>query len=167
MRYYRDRYLEYEKISKNHFGVLFLKVYIREGKLQDYIEIALLNKNELGYDYNVEDTKKQLEKLIKKIDHKIFVAIASEKIIGYIHATSYDLLYAPHLKDIIGIAVSSNFRKLGIGKMLIYEVEKLGKETGAYGIRLVSGAERKEAHIFYKSCGYSESKDQKNFKKIL
>lgn len=144
-----------------------MNVYIREGKVQDYTEIALLNKNELGYDYSIEDTRKQLEKILNKIDHKIYVSIAFEKIIGYIHASSYELLYAPPLKDIMGITVSSKFRKLGVGKMLLSEVEKWGRDTGAYGIRLVSSVVRIEKHIFYKSCGYLESKEQKNFKKFL
>lgn len=144
-----------------------MKIIIRECKVQDYKDIVLLNKNEMGYDYPVEDTKKQLEKLLNDSNHKIYVAIISEKVVGYIHANNYDLLYSSHLKNIMGIAVLSAFRKNGIGKMLLNEVEKWAKDTGAYGIRLVSGATRIGAHAFYKACGYSEKKEQKNFKKTF
>lgn len=67
----------------------------------------------------------------------------------------------------MGIAVSSDFRKSGIGEMLLNEVEKWAKDTGAYRVRLVSGATRIGAHAFYEFCGYTENKEQKNFKKIL
>lgn len=67
----------------------------------------------------------------------------------------------------MGIAVSSDFRKKGIGKMLLNEVEKWARDTGAYGIRLVSGATRTGAHAFYSACGYIGNKEQKNFKKMF
>ena len=135
--------------------------------MQDYTDIVLLNKNEMGYEYPPEDAKKKLKQLLNDSNHKIYVALVSDKVVGYIHANNYDLLYAPHLKNIMGIAVSFDFRKNGIGKMLLNEVEKWAKNTGAYGVRLVSGATRIEAHAFYTACGYSGNKEQKNFKKIF
>jgi ribosomal protein S18 acetylase RimI-like enzyme len=144
-----------------------LKIIIRECKIQDYKDIVLLNKNEMGYDYPAKDTKKQLEQLLNDRKHKIYVAIVADKVVGYIHANNYELLYSPHLKNIMGIAVSSAFRKNGIGKMLLNEVEKWAKDTGACGVRLVSGATRLGAHAFYTSCGYYGNKEQKNFKTIF
>jgi GNAT superfamily N-acetyltransferase len=144
-----------------------LEVIIREAMVQDYEDIVPLNKNELGYEYTPEDTKKRLEQLLNDSNHKIYVAIVEDKVVGYVHANNYDALYAPHLKNIMGIAVSSHFRKNGIGKMLLKEIEKWAKDTGAHGIRLVSGASRIGAHGFYKSCEYVETKDQKNFNKTF
>ena len=117
----------------------------------------------MGYEYPVEDTKRQLEQLLNDSNHKIYVAIVADKVVGYIHTNNYDLLYAPHLKNIMGIAVSSDFKENGIGKMLLNEVEKWAQDTGSYGVRLVSGATRIDAHAFYAACGYTENKEQKNF----
>lgn len=144
-----------------------MKVFIRECKVNDCKDIVSLNSNEMGYEYPIEDTKKQLQKLLNDSNHKIYVAVTSDKIVGYIHANNYDLLYSPHLKNIMGIAVSSDFRKSGIGKMLLDEVEQWAKDTGAFGVRLVSGETRIGAHAFYKACGYEENKSQKNFKKMF
>ena len=47
------------------------------------------------------------------------------------------------------------------------QVELWAKDTGAAGIRLVSGAERTDAHEFYRHCGFSGDKRQLNFKKKL
>lgn len=76
----------------------YLKIIIRECETLDYVDIVLLNKNEMGYDYPVKDTKKQFERLLSVSDHKIYVAVVDDKVMGYIHANNYDLLYAPHLK---------------------------------------------------------------------
>ena len=144
-----------------------MKIIIRECEIQDYADIVLLNKNEMGYDYHAEDTKNQLRRLLNFSNHKIYVAVVADKLVGYIHANNHDLLYAPHLKNIMGIAVSSNFKKNGIGKMLLDEVEKWAHDTGACGIRLVSGATRTGAHAFYSACGYTDIKEQRNFKKMF
>lgn len=144
-----------------------MKVFIRECKINDCKDIVLLNSNEMGYEYPIEDTKKQLQRLLNDSNHKIYVAVTSDKVVGYIHANNYDLLYSPHLKNIMGIAVLSDFRKSGIGKMLLDEVEQWAKDTGALGVRLVSGETRIGAHAFYKACGYEENKSQKNFKKMF
>ena len=144
-----------------------MKIIIRECRTQDYADIVLLNKDEMGYEYPTEDTKKQLSQLLNDCTHKIYVATIEDKVVGYVHGNNYNLLYAPPLKNIMGIAVSSNFRKNGIGKMLLDQVEKWAQDTGAYGVRLVSGATRTGAHRFYISCGYNENKEQKSFKKIF
>lgn len=144
-----------------------MKVFIRECKVNDCKDIVSLNSNEMGYEYPIEDTMKQLQRLLNDSNHKIYVAVTSDKVVGYIHANNYDLIYSPHLKNIMGIAVSSNFRKSGIGKMLLDEVEQWAKDTGAFGVRLVSGETRIGAHAFYKACGYEENKSQKNFKKMF
>lgn len=143
-----------------------MEIIIRECKIQDYIDIVLLNTNEMGYDYPAEDTKVQLERLLSDSNHKIYVAIVADKVVGYIHANNHDLLYSPHLKNIMGIAVSSDFRRNGVGKMLLNEVEKWARDTGA-GVRLVSGATRTGAHAFYSACGFTDNKEQKNFKKMF
>lgn len=121
----------------------------------------------MGYEYPAEDTKKQLEQLLNDINHKIYVAVVADKVVGYVHANNYDLLYAAHLKNIMGIAVSSDFKRNGIGKMLLNEVEKWARDTGAYGVRMVSGATRTGAHAFYMNCGYIGNKEQRNFKKMF
>lgn len=148
-------------------GCFILEIIIRKCEVHDYMDIALLNKNEMGYEYPAEATKNQLEQLLKDSNHKIYVAVFADKVIGYIHANNYDLLYGPHLKNIMGIAVSSDFKRNGIGKLLLNEVEKWAQDTGAYGVRLVSGSSRIGAHAFYINCGYTESKEQTNFKKMF
>lgn len=121
----------------------------------------------MGYEYPVDKTKNKLERLLKSDKDKIFVATVQSIVVGYIHASDYDTIYAPHMKNIMGIAVSNAYKKQGIGKAMLKEVEKWAKETGASGIRLVSGSSRTGAHEFYRRCGYDGGKQQLNFKKYF
>lgn len=86
---------------------------------------------------------------------------------GYVHACDYELLYAPPMKNIMGIAVLKAYKRRGIGRALLEEVEVWARKTGCAGVRLVSGAAKTGAHAFYRQCGYSGNKMQLNLKKMF
>ena len=67
----------------------------------------------------------------------------------------------------MGIAVSRKYKRKGIGRALLQQVEHWARETGASGIRLVSGATRTDAHAFYRRCGFEGNKEQINLKKMF
>lgn len=140
---------------------------IRECKPVDAYAVCKLNTAELGYDFPEDATKNKIDKLLKSKKDKIFVAVVEKEVVGYVHANDYDVIYAPHMKNIMGIAVADGYKKNGIGKALLIAVEDWAHETNACGIRLVSGAARTQAHEFYRRCGYDGGKKQINFKKIF
>ena len=140
---------------------------IRQCEITDAKAICDLNISEMGYDYQEDKTKEKLKELLKSNKDKIFVALIDNIVVGYVHANDYDVIYAPHMKNIMGIAVLSNVKKEGIGRALLMAIEDWAKESGACGIRLVSGATRTGAHEFYSHCGYDGGKQQINFKKIF
>lgn len=140
---------------------------IREATLDDYMDIYSLNKNGLGYDYPEEKTKEKLQIILNQPTDKIFVAELDSRIIGYVHLSAYECTYKESLKNLLTLVVDENFRNKGIGRRLMQKAEDWAKETGAKGIRLVSGFNRTEAHQFYQNCGYMLRKEQKNFIKWL
>lgn len=146
---------------------IMLVFTIRECTVSDAVDIAKLNRDEMGYNFDIEETMKKIRMLLCSEKDKILVAEANGIVIGYIHANDYDLLYAPHMKNIMGIAVSSDYRHLGVGRALLQKIEEWASETGAVSVRLVSGAERTAAHEFYRKCGYTQNKQQINFRKAL
>ncbi len=139
------------------------RLIIRKARLSDAERINELNRNELGYDYPLDKTRDALEALLDK--DIILVAESGGTVVGYIHLCDYKLLYAPGMKNVMGIAVDSDFRRMGVGSELLREAERLAAEDGAAGIRLVSGKSRTGAHAFYESAGYYGGKEQINFKK--
>lgn len=140
---------------------------IREAFLSDAEAIWMLNCTEMGYHFPLEATFDKLEKLLRRGSDKIYVATIDGAVVGYVHANDYDVIYAPHMKNIMGIAVAQEHKHKGIGKALLQQVELWAADTGATGIRLVSGASRTGAHDFYRHCGYSGDKEQLNLKKKL
>lgn len=144
-----------------------MKITIRQAALQDAPAISRLNREALGYDYSEEETARKLSLVLRSERDKVFVAAVEETVAGYIHANDYDVLYFPTMKNVMGIAVDGTYRRCGIGRMLLKAVESWAQETGAEGIRLVSGANRAEAHEFYRNCGFEEGKQQLNFKKCI
>ena len=144
-----------------------MEIQIREANLSDAGAIARLNRESMGYHYPEKETAEKLRMLLGRKQDKIFVAVIEDTVVGYIHANDYDLLYAPAMKNIMGLAVAQEYRRRGIGKVLMAAVEAWAKENGAKGIRLVSGAARQQAHAFYRDCGFGGGKEQLNFKKDL
>jgi len=138
---------------------------IRPACIDDAAAIQRLNADEMGYDYPPEAMAAKLSAALTRKTERVFVAEVDGVVVGYVHAADYDVLYAPHMKNILGIAVAASYKRCGIGRALLCAVENWAKITDADGVRLVSGAVRTEAHAFYQSCGYEYGKDQKNFRK--
>ena len=140
---------------------------IRIATIDDSTAICSLNRDALGYDYTLEQTKKRLENVLKFHDHRIWVAEFDGVVVGYVHGCAYECVYTDSLKDIMAIAVDEAYRGMGIGRALLDTLERWAKDTGSAGVRLVSGVDREKAHHFYWSCGYVVRKEHKNFIKIF
>lgn len=143
------------------------KYIIRKAKISDAEDIYYINKTSLGYDYELDKQRNNLESVLKDKTQVIFVADISNKVVGYIHLTSYDVIYTDTYKNCLGLAVDNDYKRMGVGSALLSQGEIWARENDAVGIRLCSGIERENAHKFYKSQGYIENKLQKNLKKIF
>ena len=107
-----------------------------------------------------------MEQLLASPLHAVRVAEQNGRVVGYVHAQIYELLYAPVLADIMGLAVAACCRRQGVGRQLLAAAEEWARHIGAHGMRLVSGSERVGAHAFYEACGYAGRKTQRNYKKL-
>lgn len=144
-----------------------MNINIRLCVAEDAISIHRLNKDEMGYDFPLMETEKLLIDIISRGTDRIFVAESDGEVIGYIHACDYQLLYSESMKNIMGIAVDSRYKRRGVGSMLLKAVEDWAARSGAQSVRLTSGEERTEAHKFYRACGYCCGKKQLNFRKTV
>lgn len=138
---------------------------LRNYQTRDAREIWQLNNDELGYSFSYEETLTKLERLSQEASHCLLVAEIDGKVVGYIHGNDYEVVYMPSFKNIMGLAVAKEYQNQGIGKALLTALEEWAKDTGAKGVRLVSGGERLAAHQFYERCGYQKKKMQANFRK--
>lgn len=139
---------------------------IRKAEINDAYAISKICTEDLGYKCTVELVSDRL----KNIDGKretVYVAEIDGTVVGYIHAEIYNTLYYESMINILGIAVSYDYRRQGIGRALLSRAEEWGKENGVKIVRLNSGGSRKEAHDFYRAMGYDDEKMQVRFLKKL
>ncbi|MDF2596036.1 MAG: acetyltransferase [Clostridia bacterium] len=144
-----------------------MDIVIRRATIQDCNAIQELNTAEMGYAYTYKKTLERLQHLLNDNTHRIFVAEVNAEVVAYIHCNSHELLYHDPLTNIMGIAVSKGYKRMGIGRLLLQSVETWASDSGSAGVRLTSGENRTEAHLFYQSCGYQSKKNQKYFTKLF
>ena len=165
-----------------------IPVKIRHAAASDIPAMNELFQKDLGY---AECTLEIVEKQFAGLDNSreaVFIAEAEStdasgeshdgspdvtsdarlfRIAGVIHVEKYNVLYFPTMANILGIAVSADFRRQGIGSALLKRAEEWARENGAGSMRLNSGESRKKAHEFYRALGYIDDKKQLRFIKEL
>lgn len=137
---------------------------IRKADISDASAICRICTDDLGYKCSEEFVLNRL----KNIDgsrEAVFVAETDGTVAGFIHAESYKMLYFEPVINILGLAVSRDYRRQGAGRALILCAESWGKELGINAVRLNSGYSRKEAHEFYRAMGFDDEKMQIRFLK--
>ncbi len=138
---------------------------IRKAEVSDFAEIAELSRDSLGYDCTDELVKERLAAIGD--DYAVYVAQADGKAVGFIHGQVYVPLYYDKMVNILGLAVSPEYRRKGVARRLIAQIEQWAKDNGIGLVRLNSGSTRTGAHEFYRSQGFSDEKMQVRFIKHL
>jgi GNAT superfamily N-acetyltransferase len=95
-------------------------------------------------------------------------AIIDDKLAGSVMGIICDELYGDCRPFLLmdDMVVDKKYRKNGIGKILLSELEIECKKKNCSQIIFVTETERKDAVSFYESCGYN-SKTHTGFKKSL
>lgn len=163
----KERYYEIwipvtEKTKDSHNT----KAIIRNAKSTDAGKLAQICKKDLGYNCNAEMVQRGLS-LLDDTREQIFVAEVNDNVVGFVHIELYNLIYCEKGTNILGLAVSSDYQRQGIGRALMQRAEEWAKENGASFVRLNSGFARKEAHKFYRLLGYDNEKEQIRFMKMI
>ncbi len=143
------------------------RLCVRRADSNDGAAISIL-ADQLGYPNSLNEMQKRLQAILINPDQTIFVVdFAQKKTAGYIHAIKLVLLEVEPLVEVGGLVIDQQFRRLGLGKLLLIAAEGWAKEIGCKQIRLHSNIVRTEAHLFYTDMGYSINKTQYSFVKSL
>ncbi|EPD87444.1 GNAT family N-acetyltransferase [Streptococcus sp. HPH0090] len=142
---------------------------LRDLKITDVDAIYKINKEALGYSFNLEDTASQLAKLSQDSHHYLlgFEDSSSHDLLGYVHAEVYESLYSKPGFNILALAVLPQMQGQGIGKTLLQGLEQEAKDQEYQFIRLNSADHRLGAHAFYEKVGYTCDKVQKRFIRVF
>ena len=143
-----------------------MPITIRNAVISDYAAIAELARTSLGYDCNDELVKDRLAHTDSDRE-AVFVAEKDGTVTGFVHAHIYEVLYYQPMINILGLAVSENQRRQGIGRLLMQRAEQWAGDNGIELVRLNSGGKRTGAHEFYRSIGFDNEKVQLRFLKKI
>jgi len=139
---------------------------IRKTTIKDAEAITGLS-DQLGYKATAEQTWQRLFEILGHDDYCVYVAVEGDTITGWIQGFYSMRVESSDFVEISGLVVDKNHQRKGIGKLLVNEVIKWAKEKNCYNLRVRCQTFRKEAHHFYESLGFVETKEQKVFGKVL
>lgn len=142
---------------------------IREISLNDIQTIHDLNTAELNGTSSVEALTHTLTRILELPDQHYIIGYELEnKLVGYVHAQRFEMLYNPNtLLNVVSLVVDGNYQGKKIGSILMDSIEELAREIGVDGIRINSGNNRERAHQFYEKRGYVSNRNQKRYVKIF
>jgi GNAT superfamily N-acetyltransferase len=135
------------------------RVLVRAPSVTDAQSIALLSA-ELGYEAATEAMSSRIARLLRDSDHHLVVADADSQVAGWMQVHAYESLESGFRTEIIGLVVGSQFRRCGIGRLLVQEAINWSKALGADVLVVRSNVIRQESHQFYPAVGFDLIKTQ-------
>ncbi len=98
-----------------------MDVLIRSVVPNDYKFISVLNL-ELGYEFPEDKVEARIRYILENTNDIILVAEINGEVVGYIHASPYELMFSEPVMNIVGFVVNKKQRGIGIGHRLITEL---------------------------------------------
>lgn len=136
-------------------------VNIRSVAITDAESISQL-MNQLGYATLPSLIAEKITAFSNSLIDQVFVAETERKVIGVISCHITSLFHQAGASGrITSLVVDKDFRNMKIARSLLEKAEDFFIRQGCIKFEVTSGDHRKEAHEFYKSCGYKE--DERRF----
>lgn len=134
-----------------------LDVDLRNAVPADADDVAHLLA-ELGYPCDLADASERISTILANDRQALVLARRNGAVCGLV---ALDFMYYLPLGTttcrITALVVLPDARGCGVGRHLLTEAERRARAGGAARIELTSGAQRSEAHAFYRACGYNNS----------
>ena len=143
-----------------------MTITIRKAGESDASSVADLS-TELGYPCAPHEMSSRVVRILVRTDHLLLVAESEENVCAWLQAHSVEIVEYGFRVEILGLVVSSRVRRKGVGRLLIARVEAWAVEIGATSIVVRSNNQRAESHLFYPALGYTLSKTQSVYRKML
>lgn len=126
----------------------------------DADEIARLSE-QWGYQSTKEKILHCLRSIKDNNDHVLYVLLKERHVIGWIHGIYSLRVESDPFVEIGGLVVDQDFRRQGLGKLLVDKIAEWSLFRNCKMIRVRCNMIRKEANAFYAGIGFVEIKQQK------
>lgn len=143
-----------------------MKIVLRPMTLADTHAVCLLT-GQLGYPSDAVAMQQRIASVLDHPDHCLYVAVADERVVGWIHGFHSLTLESGPFVAIAGLVVDENCRRSGIGKALVQQVAAWPAALRCGRVRVRCNAVRADTHRFYRALGFREVKEQKVFDWVL
>jgi GNAT superfamily N-acetyltransferase len=129
---------------------------IRIAKESDYENLMNLYNKFVGNDRYSKLDNDSFKKVITNKNNFIFVAEDNSKLIGFAtFSVRLVVRYPKPIAELDELFVDENYRRAGVGKMLMNMILDKAKELGCYRLFIESHYDHKGAHKFYESLGFT------------
>lgn len=140
-------------------------VTIRRARPQDAPMIVALLK-QLGYRPSVQQTAERLTDFTVRDDTVCFVAADPDReLVGCMQVMVQNRLAEGCYAEIASLVVAESARGKRVGSRLVARAAEWSREQDEDKLRVRCNAKRRGAHRFYRSLGFSETKEQKVFER--
>ncbi len=130
--------------------------------VRDYLDTDLdAVNNILKEAFSTEKTNfkgEEFHELVASIDDKVCGYVLMTKVLNPIKNKYYYLIDY--------VSVLSECRKMGVGKKLLEEAERIAREENAIYLQLTCGYQRVAAHVLYEKSGFIK-RESDQFRKEL
>ncbi|MBR2566521.1 MAG: GNAT family N-acetyltransferase [Paenibacillus sp.] len=129
---------------------------------QDLSALSQLYEELMGVPSNVRQMQKMFEYMERQGHYYVLGAFDQDQLVGSVMGIEcMDLVGSCEPFMVIeNVIVSDRVRRQGIGQKLMLQIEHIARDLRCAYIILVSGDQRKEAHIFYEKLGFKDEKVQ-------
>ena len=121
---------------------------------------------QLGYLVDGSTISIRLRSMLGKPDYLVAVACKAKRIAGWVQAHASTALESGARVEIVGLVVSAEVRRRGIGHLLVDFVERWAATVSAETVVVRSNVARDESHAFYPALGYTRTKTQAVYRKL-
>ncbi|MDF2679751.1 MAG: N-acetyltransferase [Brevibacillus sp.] len=145
-----------------------MKITVRKAVREDASQLSDLFVEFIGTQSDTTAMIRQIEIISQKPEYYVAVACEGERVVGSaMGIVCHDLCGNGRPFMLIeNVVVDPSSRGKGIGRELMTDLERFGREQRCKYVILVSEAERTDSHHFYESLGYPAGEEM-GFKKRL
>ncbi len=123
--------------------------------------------SDIGYDLRYENLSDRVRDILKTNDSSVIIAADNNEILGWVQVEVCYFILSEKCCNISGIFVDKKYRGRRIGKKLIEEAYKWGKQNNCTGINIHTDIARIDSHDFYKHLGFKHIKTNETYYKSL
>jgi GNAT superfamily N-acetyltransferase len=145
--------------SPNRTGPKLERATVRPAADSDLGRIAKLMAVFTGREPSRREIKNRFALITKHPDQTLWVATVDESVVGLLgFRIRHNLESVSQYGEVSILVVDQDWRRKGIGRLLLDHAEKLSRKNRCVGLWLVSGFGREqEAHRFYDRAGFSRT----------